>query len=84
MEESQIYELNAKIIYLLAWNQYVLARINDLTEEVEDIKREKLAVSKDNNLKCAQCDYSASTSTVLNGHISMKHKNSAKRIKILC
>ena len=40
------------------------ARIKNITVEVEDIKRDKLVVPKDIHLKCDQCDYSASTSTV--------------------
>ena len=66
---------------MLASNAVMQARINDLKEEVEDIKRDKLAVLKDIHLKCDQCDYSASTSTVLQRHISMKHKSSVQRKK---
>ena len=76
--KNEIAELNDQITYLQASNAVMQARINDLTEEVEDIERDKLAVPKDIHFKCDQCDYSASTSTVLKSHISMKHKSSVQ------
>ena len=51
-------------------------KINDLTEEVDTIKRNTHVKSQGVSFKCDHCDYIGSTSTVQQRHITMKHKSS--------
>ena len=61
------------------------ATINDLTREMEDMKEQKHeGGTSDIALKCTHCDYTASTSTVLKRHMTMKHKSSDHLNKVSC
>ena len=51
-------------------------KINDLTEEVDTIKRNTHVEPQGTSFKCEHCDYTGSTSTVVKRHMTMKHKNS--------
>ena len=51
-------------------------KINDLTEEVDTLKRNTYVEPQGVSFKCDHCDYTGSTSIVLKCQITMKHKSS--------
>ena len=74
--KSDTFELINKIVLLEGAIEVMKKKINDLTEEVDTIKRNTHVKPQGISFKCDYCDYTGSTSTVLKRHITMKHKSS--------
>ena len=74
--KSETFELINKIVLLEGAIEVMKEKIDDLTEEVDTIKRNSHVKPQYVSFKCAHCDYTGSTSTVLKRHITMKHISS--------
>ena len=76
INKSEIFELIKKIVLLEGAIEVMKKKINDLTEDVDTIKRNTHVKPQCVSFKCDHCDYTGSTSTVLKRHITMKHMSS--------
>ena len=58
------------------------------TKKIEVVKKDKetntIAPTSEKVFKCEVCEYSASTNTVLECHMTMKHKNNEQSNQIPC
>ena len=69
-------ELINRVVLLEEIIEGMTEKINDLTEEVDTIKRNAHVEPKVISYKCDHCDYTGSTSTVVKRHVTIKHKSS--------
>ena len=61
------------------------ATIDDRDKEMKDMNRNSYeAVTSDISFKCADCDYTATTGTVLKCRMAMKHRSSDHLSKVSC
>ena len=77
-EKGDIFQLNNKVNQLESLVKSMSQKIDQLTivSEVVKTKKERNTndLSSEKEIKCDLCEYTASLSTVLKCHVTMKHK----------
>ena len=69
-------QLINRVVLLEELIEGMTEKINDLTEEVNTIKRNAHVELKDISYKYDHCDFTGCTSTDVKGHVTIKHKSS--------
>ena len=84
-ENDAIFQLTSNVTHLESLINSMSQQINSLTIELEVVKSEKEINSNDISTeknKCDLCEYTASSSTVLKRHVTMKHKKDMQSVDI--
>ena len=84
--QNDLSELTRKVNQLESLIKTMSQQIEKLTFELEVVQTDKEINTNDivgqNKVKCDMCEYTASTSTVLKRHVTMKHKNNIQSVEI--
>ena len=84
-EKGDICQLTSKVHELESMIKSMSQQIEDLTIELEVVKTKKEINSNDistEQKRCDLCEYTASSSTVLKRHVTMKHKKDVQSADI--
>ena len=86
-EKGDIFQLTSKVNQLESLIKSMSQKIDKLTIELEVVKSNKEIntndISSEKEIKCDLCEYTASTSTVLKRHVTMKHKKNVQSVETL-
>ena len=85
-EKGDIFQLTRKVNQLESLIKSMSQQIDKLIIELKVVKSKKEIntndISSEKEIKCDLCEYTASTNTVLQRHVTIKHKKDVQSVKV--